>query len=106
MRQTWKADNPKKKLEDTDPLPDKLRDDFTQMYGGTVEEGMKNLQKAVDLKPDYADAVAYQSLLLRQKADQSDNSARGGMESQADDLLNKVKDIKQKQAAEAESKSS
>ena len=34
------------------------------------------LQKATELRPDYADAMAYQSLLLRQKADMSDNATR------------------------------
>ena len=62
------------------------------------------LQKATELRPDYADAIAYQSLLLRQKADMSDNAARASLEKQADDLLDKVKEIKQK-IAEKESKS-
>jgi len=56
------------------------------------------------LRPDYADAIAYQSLLLRQKADMSDTATRASLEKQADDLLDKVKEIKQK-IAEKESKS-
>ena len=34
---------------------------------------MNMLQKATELRPDYADAMAYQSLLLRQKADMVDS---------------------------------
>lgn len=103
-RQAYNIQNQKKQLKESDPLPDKVRDEYTQQYGNTVDEGMKMLQKATELRPDYADAMAYQSLLLRQKADMVDSSTRASLEKQADDLLEKVKDIKAK-AAEKESKS-
>ena len=98
MRQAYNIQNAKKPLKESDPLPDKMRADFAQQYGGMVDEGLKMLDKASELRPDYADAMAYKSLLLRQKADVSDSSARASLEKQADDLLDKVKDIKQKQA--------
>jgi tetratricopeptide (TPR) repeat protein len=104
MRQRYNSENPKKQLKDADPLPDKLRTEFSQQYSGMVDEGLKMLDKAVELRPDYADAMAYQSLLLRQKADESDSGARASLEKQADDLLDKVKEIKQK-ASENASKS-
>jgi len=103
-RQAYNIQNPKKQVKEADPLPDKVRDQFNQQYGSLVDEGMNMLQKATELRPDYADAMAYQSLLLRQKADMADSSTRASLEKQADDLLDKVKDIKQK-AAEKESKS-
>lgn len=103
-RQAYNIQNQKKQLKESDPLPDKVREEYTQQYGGLVDEGMNMLQKATELRPDYADAMAYQSLLLRQKADMVDSSTRASLEKQADDLLDKVKDIKQK-AAEKESKS-
>jgi tetratricopeptide (TPR) repeat protein len=103
-RQAYNIQNQKKQLKESDPLPDKVRDEYTQQYGTVVDEGMKMLQKATELRPDYADAMAYQSLLLRQKADMVDSSTRASLEKQADDLLEKVKDIKAK-AAEKESKS-
>ena len=105
MRQAYNLQNPKKQVKEIDPLPEKLRDDYAQKYGATVDEGLKELQKAVELRSNYADALAYQSLLLRQKADQSDTATRAGLEKQADALLDKVKEIRQQQAAEAESKS-
>jgi tetratricopeptide (TPR) repeat protein len=104
MRQAYNIQNQKKQLKDSDPLPDKERQQFMQQYGMLVDEGTSMLQKASELRPDYADALAYESLLLRQKADMSDNATRATLEKQADDLLDKVKDIKQK-AAEKESKS-
>lgn len=105
MRQSYNVANPKKQIKDVDPLPDKLRADFTNQYGMMVDEGLQMIQKAVELRPDYADAMAYQNLLLRQKADQSDTATRASLEKQADDLLEKVKVIKQKQAEAAAAKS-
>jgi len=105
MRQGYNLQNPKKQLKDVDPLPDKLRTDFAQQYGQTVDEGLQSIQKAVELRPDYADAMAYENLLLRQKADLSDTTTRAALEKQADDLLDKVKEIKQKAAEAAANKS-
>jgi hypothetical protein len=46
--------------------------------------------------------MAYQNLLLRQKADHGPTAAtRASLEKQADDLLDKVKEIKQKEAEKA-----
>lgn len=104
-RQAYNLQNPKKQAKEADPLPDKVREQFTQQYEQLVDEGLMMLQKATELRPDYADAVAYQSLLLRQKADMSDTATRASLEKQADDLLDKVKEIKQKIADEKESKS-
>ena len=106
MRQAYNLQNPKKQIKEADPLPDKLREDYSQQV---CRDGRRraqaDLQKAIELRPDYADAMAYESLLLRQKADQSDTATRAGLEKQADGLLDKVKEIRQQQAAEAESKS-
>jgi tetratricopeptide (TPR) repeat protein len=101
MRQAYNVQNPRKQLKDLDPLPDNLREEFAQQYGDMVDEGLQMIQKAVELRPDYADAMAYQNLLLRQKADQSDSATRAALEKQADELLDKVKEIKQKQAEAA-----
>jgi tetratricopeptide (TPR) repeat protein len=104
LRQKYNSENAKKQLKEGDPLPDNLRASFAQEYGPMVDEGMQMLDKAVQLRPDYADAMAYQNLLLRQKADMVDAATRASLEKQADDLLDKVKEIKQKEA-EKESKS-
>ena len=93
MRQRYNSENPKKQLKDADPLPEKMRTEFSQQYGSMVDEGLKMLDKAVELRPDYADAMAYQSLLLRQKADESDTATRASIEKQADGLLDKVNEV-------------
>ena len=106
MRQAYNFENPKKQIKEADPLPDKLRDRIlAAVRHDWWTKGSRCSQKAIELRPDYADAMAYQSLLLRQKADQSDSATRAALEKQADGLLDKVKEIKQQQAAAAETKS-
>lgn len=88
----------KKQIHPLDPLPAALRDQYVQQEGQTVDEGITDLQKAIQIKPDYANAMAYLNLLLRQKADtETSSDARQADEKQADDLLEKVKEINQKE---------
>lgn len=90
----------KKQLKITDPLPPKLRDQFTQECGTTVDDGIAALKKAIELKPDYDDAMAYLNLIYRQKADMETSvDARNADLKMADDLVDKVRAIKQKRAA-------
>jgi len=87
----------KKTIKDTDPMPPALAAQFQEKYGAIVSEGVTDLQKAMELRPDYDDAMAYLNLLLRQKADmESTPEAREADIKQADDLVDKVKAIKQK----------
>ena len=99
-RQGYNLANPRKQVKEADPLPENLRGEYIQQYGQTVDEGLSMFEKAAQLRPGYADAMAYQSLLLRQKADMSDSATRASLQQQADDLLDKVKEIKQKAAEE------
>ena len=59
----------KKSISDTDPVPPALATQFQQKYGTVVDEGIASLQKAIQLREDYDDAMAYLNLLYRQKAD-------------------------------------
>ncbi len=55
--------------------PDQPMDDLSVCYGlrdrfaATVDEGMKMLTRALEIRPDYDDAMAYMNLLYREKAD-------------------------------------
>jgi tetratricopeptide (TPR) repeat protein len=92
--------NYKKQVKDDQPLPNDLRDKFSAEQAKTVDEGLTALKKAVDLKPDYDDAIAYLSLLDRQKADMTaDPAQRDELLKTADNLMDQVKQIKQKKAA-------
>jgi tetratricopeptide (TPR) repeat protein len=87
----------KKPVKDTDPLPPAVAQDFTAKFGSIINEGIDNLKKAIELRPDYDDAMAYLNLLYRQKADmETTPAAREADLKMADDLVDKVKAIKQK----------
>jgi len=87
----------KKTIKDSDPMPPQLATQFASKFGQTIDQGITNLQKAIELKPDYDDAMAYLNLLYRQKADtETSAQARDTDLKNADDLVDKVKAIKQK----------
>jgi tetratricopeptide (TPR) repeat protein len=87
----------KKRVGDSDPMPPPLATQFQQKYGSIVDEGVTNLKKAMDLRPDYDDAMAYLNLLYRQKADMETTPAAHDADVKlADDLVDRVKAIKQK----------
>jgi len=68
-------------------------------YGATIDEGIESLKHAISIKPDYDDAMAYLNLLYRRKADTvASQGERKQLIKMADDLIDKVKDIKQKRA--------
>ncbi len=96
----------RKPLKEDDALPAGLRQDFAKQYGSLVDEGIKDLQQAIILRPDYADAMAYLNLLYRQKADMAASSdERAQLLQQADALVDKVREIKQKEMAAPQGKS-
>ena len=69
MRRDYNEKNIRKQVKDTDPLPPALRAEYLAKYGPLVDEGIADLQKAISLRPDYDDAMAYLNLLYRRKAD-------------------------------------
>jgi tetratricopeptide (TPR) repeat protein len=60
---------------DLPPLPEKLRTQLANQNAALVTDGIDALQKAVDLKPNYDEAMAYLNLMYRQKADLDADSA-------------------------------
>ena len=99
MRAEYNKNNIKKQVKDTEPLPASVRSDYTVKYGSLVDEGIADLQKAIQIRSDYDDAMAYLNLLYRRKADTVDSAdQRDALLKQADDLVDKVKEIKQRRA--------
>jgi tetratricopeptide (TPR) repeat protein len=99
LRAAYNRDHVQKQVRDTDPLPAPLRAEYTAKFGPLVEEGITNLQKSIQVKPDYDDAMAYLNLLYRRKADMVESAdERAALLKQADDLVDKVKEIKQRRA--------
>jgi tetratricopeptide (TPR) repeat protein len=67
--------NLRMRAEEPGPLKDKkVREDLRAQYGELVDDGIKNLQKAIEIDPEYDNAMAYLNLLIRWKADLADNS--------------------------------
>jgi len=99
MRAEYNRNNIKKQVKDTDPLPPDVRKAYTDKYAAMVDDGIKALETAIKLKPDYDDAMTYLNLLYRRKADMVESTAeRDALTKQADDLLDRVKEIKQKRS--------
>jgi tetratricopeptide (TPR) repeat protein len=99
MRMDYNKSNIKKQVKDDDPLPAAVRTDYASKYGPLVDEGIASLQKAISIRPDYDDAMAYLNLLYRRKADMvQSKEEREALLKQAEDLVDKVKEIKQKRS--------
>jgi len=101
IRKDYNEKNIKKQVRDTDPLPPAVRGEYLSKYGPLIDEGISDLQKAISLRPDYDDAMAYLNLLYRRKADTVESATeRASLQKQADDLVDKVKEVKQKRASQ------
>ena len=60
------------KMASTEPGPikdAKVRADMQQKYGQSIEDGIANLRKCLDIDKENEDAMTYLNLLLRKKAD-------------------------------------
>jgi Tfp pilus assembly protein PilF len=62
------------KQEDPGPIKDKkIREELKAKYSDLVAEGIKQLDKAVEIDKEYDDAMAYLNLLIRERADLAEN---------------------------------
>jgi tetratricopeptide (TPR) repeat protein len=92
--------------EDPGPIKDKkVKEDLQTQYSAIIDDGMKNLQKALDIDPQYDDAMAYMNLLIRERADLDDSPEQYKADiDKADQYVQKALDTKKakaKKAAEA-----
>jgi len=61
------------KQEDPGPLKDKkAKEALKEKWGPVIDNGIASLDKALQINPEYADAMAYENLLIREKADLAD----------------------------------
>lgn len=64
------------KPEDPGPLKDKkVREELKAKYRPALDEGVANMQKALDIDKEYDEAMAYMNLLIRYRADLDDTTA-------------------------------
>ena len=87
----------RRQVRHEDPLPPEVRKEYIREYGSIIDEGIDSLKHAIEVRPDYDDAMAYLNLLYRRKADTVNHQdERDGLLKMADDLVDKVKDIKER----------
>jgi len=61
------------KQEDPGPIKDKkVKEELKAKYGPVIEAGLQSLDKALQINPEYDDAMAYENLLVRERADLAD----------------------------------
>jgi tetratricopeptide (TPR) repeat protein len=89
--------------EDPGPLKDKkVKEELKSQYAAIVDDGMQNLNKALEIDPEYDDAMAYLNLLIRGRADLLDSPDEYKKQQEiADGWLQKALDTKKIKAARA-----
>lgn len=103
MRKAYNQANINKQIKDMDPLPARLRAEYAAKYSAMIDEGIQNVQEAIKLRPDYEEAMGYLNLLYRRKADVVESAEeRDALQKQADELLDKIKEIRQKKTGVAQ----
>jgi hypothetical protein len=91
------------KVDDDITKDKKLCPDLKTKADAIVADGIDNLNKALQLRTDYDDAMAYMNLLYRRKGDLQcgDESARQADLKTADDWVNKTLAVKRTKAEKA-----
>jgi TonB family protein len=86
------------------PLPSaKIRADLQARFGDVLYRGMADLKHAIELDPEYDDAMAYLNLLIRERADLRDTKEEYDADIQvADEWLGKTIHTKKMKAQRAE----
>jgi Tfp pilus assembly protein PilF len=80
------------KQEDPGPIKDKkVKEELKAQYGPVIEAGLQALDKALQIDPEYDDAMAYENLLIRERADLMDTKEEYEKQIQiADDWVQKA----------------
>jgi len=94
------------KPDEPGPLKDKkAKAALAAKYSPVIDEGLQDLQKALDIDPNSDDAMAYMNLLIREKADLADDSAAYKKQVEvADGWLQKALDTRKKKTEASEKK--
>lgn len=95
------------KLDDPGPIKDKkVREELKSKYSSVIDDGLKNLDMALQVDPKYDDAMAYENLLIRERADLVDNKDEYEQQIKiANDWVDKAMAVK-KEKTEAKQKTS
>jgi len=91
-------------LRPDEPLKDKkVCEELRTQNSEIIEEGIHHLQKAISLREDYDDAMAYLNLMYRERADIQceDAAAREADLKLADEMVAKTMEVKKMKAEKA-----
>jgi len=89
------------------PLPEEARLRLIGDNGSLVSEGIEKLAKAIELKPDYDDAMAYLSLMYREKVDlEADEAARASDIETADQWVERALEVRKRAAQKSSTNAS
>ena len=81
----------------------KVKEELKQKYGPVIEYGLQNLDKTLQLNPEYDDAMTYENLLIRERADLLDSKEEYEKQiAVANGLMDKVMAIKKNQGRKEE----
>jgi tetratricopeptide (TPR) repeat protein len=91
---------PDQPLSGKDKDQKKVCQDLKQQHWDVIQDGIDNLNKALQLRPDYDDAMAYMNLMYRERADVEcdDPAARSADLKTADDWVDKTMATKKAKA--------
>lgn len=94
------------KAEDPGPIKDKKkRAEMKEKYGKMIDDGLGDLQKAIDIDKQYDDAMSYMNLLLRKKADIEDTPDEAKADiAKATEWADKSLEVKKTKAAQPQKK--
>jgi len=89
------------KPEDPGPLPDaNARVDLMNRFGSLLNESIRSLERALEIDPQYDEAMAYMNLLVRERADLRDTPEEYARDIRtADEWVQKTLDTKRAKAA-------
>jgi tetratricopeptide (TPR) repeat protein len=91
------------KPEDPGPIKDKkVKEELRQRNLPLIEDGIKNLQKAIEIDPNYDDAMSYINLIYRERADLAEAPEEYKKDSDiAEQWVKKSMDTKKRKGAQA-----
>jgi tetratricopeptide (TPR) repeat protein len=97
--------SPEVQLDAKKPGQKKVCDELGARNMASIAEGIENLNRAIELRPDYDDAMAYTNLMYRERADLEcdDLAARQRDLQAADDWVDKTLATKKAKASRAPS---
>ena len=95
--------HPDQHLSSKNPEQKKVCDELQARNWSLIEDGISKLDKALDLRPEYDDAMAYMNLMYREKADLecTDAAARNRDLKTADEWVDKTLETKRANAEKA-----